>query len=375
MYVENMGRVVLGIAATALIAVAHGTCEAQVHLDSITLPDGFSIEVYAEGVPNARSMARSESGVLFVGTRKEGNVYALVDSDNDYKADTKYVLGSGLNMPNGVAFRDGALYVAEVSRLLRFDGIENHLEDPPKPTIIYDDYPAKEDHGWKYIAFGPDGYLYVPVGAPCNICDPDEEIYASITRIKPDGTDRQVFAHGVRNTVGFDWDPTTGDLWFTDNGRDMMGDDVPPEELNHAPTAGLHFGYPYVHGGDILDPQFGEGHNPSDYVTPALNMAPHAAALGMKFYTGTQFPENYRGGIFIAEHGSWNRSEKIGYRVQFVPMVDGKPAGYETFAEGWLQGKHAWGRPVDVLVLPDGSMLVSDDQVGVIYRIAYHGGT
>lgn len=366
-------RVLSGIAALVLVAAGHMACQAQIQLDKIQLPEGFSIDVFADGVPNARSMTRSDKGVIFVGTRREGNVYALVDTDNDMKADAKYTIATGLNMPNGVAFRDGSLYVAEVNRLLRFDDIENQLANPPQPAVVYDDYPTEEHHGWKYIAFGPDGYLYVPVGAPCNICDPDKEIYASITRLKADGSDRQIVAHGVRNTVGFDWHPETGELWFTDNGRDLMGDDVPPEELNHAPKPGLHFGFPHVHGNAILDPQFGDGHNPTDYTAPVLEMAPHAAALGMKFYTGTQFPAKYRNGIFIAEHGSWNRTNKIGYRVQFVPLENGKPAGYETFAQGWLQGQESWGRPVDILVLPDGSMLVSDDQAGAVYRIAYTG--
>lgn len=367
-------RIAGGVAACVVVASLQSACYAQVQLDTIQLPEGFSIAVYAEDVPNARSMVRSESGVLFVGTRKEGSVYALIDSDNDHRIDRKYVLATGLHMPNGVALRNGSLYVAEVSRLLRFDDIEACLDDPPKPVVVYDDYPTDDHHGWKYIAFGPDGYLYVPVGAPCNICDPEQEIYASITRMRPDGSDRSIVAHGVRNTVGFDWHPETGDLWFTDNGRDMWGDDIPPDELNVAPRGGMHFGYPYIHGKDLLDPQFGEGHDPAAYEPAALNLGPHVAALGMKFYTGDQFPEKYRGGIFIAEHGSWNRTNKIGYRVQFVPLVDGKPGAYETFAEGWLQGESVWGRPVDVLLLPDGSILVSDDHAHVIYRISYQGG-
>jgi glucose/arabinose dehydrogenase len=360
-------------ALAGMIISVSTACHAELPLDQIRLPEGFTIEVYAEDVPNARSMVLSESGVLFVGTRLAGNVYALVDTDGDGRADTRHVLATRLHMPNGVALRDGALYVAEVGRLLRFDAIEEQLENPPNPVVVYDDYPKHNHHGWKYIAFGPDGYLYVPVGAPCNRCE-SEEIFASITRMRPDGSEREIYAHGVRNSVGFDWHPETGVLWFTDNGADGLGDDVPPDELNVAPEPGMHFGYPYIHGRDFRDPRFGVDKDPADYTAPALELGPHVAALGMKFYTGAMFPEKYRSGIFIAEHGSWDRSAKIGYRVQFVPLEDGKPAGYETFAEGWLQGQEHWGRPVDVVQMPDGSLLVSDDYAHVIYRISYTGG-
>ncbi len=365
------GRAAMGACAVLL---GHSACDAQVRLDRITLPEGFAIDVYAENVDNARSLARSASGVVYVGTRTNGSVYALVDSDGDFNAETRHVIASGLNMPNGVAFRDGSLYVAEVNRLLRFDDIEQHLADPLKPVVVYDDYPPNKHHGWKYIAFGPDGLLYVPVGAPCNICDPDEAIFASITRMAPDGTNRENVANGVRNTVGFDWHPETKALWFTENGGDDLGDDIPPDELNMVSAPGEHFGYPHVHGKEFIHPEFGAGHTLTEFTPPALELGPHVAALGMKFYTGSQFPEKYRGGIFIAEHGSWNRkSAKIGYRIQFVPITDGKPAGYETFAEGWLEGDNVWGRPVDVLLLPDGSMLVSDDEANTVYRISYKG--
>jgi len=344
-------------------------------LNKIKLPAGFVIDVFAE-VDNARSMAMSPSGVIYVGNRNGDKVYAVKDTNGDFKADKKWVIASELNMPNGVAFRNGDLYVAEVSRVLKFSGIESKLASPPKPVIINDTYPTETHHGWKYIAFGPDGKLYVPVGAPCNICDPEDPIYASITRINPDGSGREVFSNGVRNTVGFTWHPTTKELWFTDNGRDMMGDDVPPCELNYAPKKDMHFGYPYCHAGTIKDPDFGGKRNCDEFTAPAMALGAHVAPLGLKFYTGTMFPKEYLNNLIIAEHGSWNRSKKNGYRLSLVKVENNtKAVSYETFASGWLDDatQKVWGRPVDVLVLPDGSMLVSDDQANVIYRIWYKG--
>ncbi|MBY0435768.1 MAG: sorbosone dehydrogenase family protein, partial [Cyclobacteriaceae bacterium] len=341
------------------------------------LPAGFTISVFAE-VENARSMAISPSGTIFVGNRNEDKVYAVKDTDGDGKADKKWVLASGLNMPNGVAFSDGDLYIAEVSKISKISAVESKLANPGKPVVIYDKYPAETHHGWKYIAFGPDGKLYVPVGAPCNICESKDPVYASITRMNADGTGMEVFASGVRNTVGFTWHPTTKEIWFTDNGRDMLGDDIPPCELNSASKAGMHFGYPYCHGGIIKDPEFGNKRPCSDFTKPAQNLGPHTAPLGLKFYNATMFPEPYRGNLFIAEHGSWNRSKEaghIGYRLSLVKVKGNQGTSYETFASGWLAAdkKNAWGRPVDVLILPDGSMLVSDDQANVIYRITYKG--
>jgi len=342
-------------------------------LADIKLPAGFSISVFAE-VPNARSLAISPSGTVFVGNRDEDKVYAVKDTNGDFVADKKWVLASGLNMPNGVAFKDGDLYIAEVSRISRIRDVENKLDNPGKPEVIYDQYPTETHHGWKYIAFGPDGKLYVPVGAPCNICESEDPVYASITRLNADGSGMEVFASGVRNTVGFTWHPQTGNIWFTDNGRDMMGDDIPPCELNTADKAGMHFGYPYCHGGTIKDPEFGDKRPCSDFTVPAQNLGPHTAPLGLKFYTGTMFPEEYRNQIFVAEHGSWNRTKKIGYRLSLVRLdANGQAVSYATFAQGWLNEttQKAWGRPVDVLVLPDGSLLVSDDQANLVYRISY----
>ena len=350
----------------------------ELALATLELPQGFSIHLYASGVPDARSIALSPSGVLYVGSRKAGTVYAAVDSDGDHRADRVATIAAGLRMPNGVAVRDGALYVAEVSRVLRYDDIDDKLEDPPEPVVITDDYPSDRRHGWKFIAFGPDGWLYVPVGAPCNACESDNPIYAAITRLRPDGSGREIYARGVRNTVGFDWKPDTEELWFTDNGRDWMGDDRPPDELNRAPRQGLHFGYPYCHGGDVPDPDLGAGSDCRAYAAPVQKLGAHVAALGMEFYTGEMFPDEYRGQIFIAEHGSWNRTEPIGYRVTVVRLDGNRAISYEVFAEGWLAGPDeddAWGRPVDLEILADGSMLVSDDEAGAIYRISYSGAS
>jgi len=341
-------------------------------LMAIQLPPGFTIDLYSGDVPGARSMAVSPSGVLFVGSRQVGRVYAVVDRDGDQRADQVYTIAEGLNAPNGVALWEGDLYVAEIGRILRFRQIETNLEKPAPPEVVYDQYPEDPRHGARFIRWGPDGKLYVPVGAPCNVCLNDNPIFASITRIDRDGSGFEIFAHGVRNTVGFDWHPETGDLWFTDNGRDWLGEDIPPDELNRADSKGLDFGFPYCHGGTIADPQFGGFKPCRQFTSPAATLGPHVAALGMRFYKGTMFPEEYQGQIFIAEHGSWNREEKIGYRLMLVRLQGDRVVSYEPFARGWLLRGSEWGRPVDVELLPDGSLLVSDDQNGAVYRIAYN---
>lgn len=342
-------------------------------LADIKLPAGFHISIFADNVDNARSLAMGDKGTIFVGNRQGDKVYALVDKDADGVADERYTIASGMNMPNGVAFRQGALYVAEVNKIWRFDNIEANLAHPPKPVLVSDNFPGDAHHGWKYIAFGPDNKLYVPVGAPCNICDDNEKDprYASITRMNADGSGFEVYAHGIRNTVGFTWHPDTKALWFTENGRDQMGDDIPGDELNTAPQANMHFGYPYCHAGTIKDPEYGYKHACSEFIPPVTVLAPHTAALGVKFYTGSMFPAEYKNRVIIAEHGSWNRSEPIGYRLTMVKLDGDKSVSYEPFAEGWLKNGKAWGRPVDVLQLKDGSLLVSDDFANVIYRITY----
>ncbi len=377
----GLGAVVrAAMTAALLLAALAGSAAASVAdripypgLDGIRLPEGFRVEVYADGVPGARSLCLGDGGTVFVGTRGTGAVYALSDTDSEPGADRVYVLAEGLNMPNGVAFRDGDLYVAEIHRVIRFDDIEATLADPPDPMVVRDDLPRDRAHGWKFVAFGPDGMLYVPVGAPCNVCDPVDWRYCSILRMMPDGSGLELYATGIRNTVGFDWHPETGELWFTDNGRDGMGDDVPPDELNRITDRGQHFGFPYLHGGDVSDPEFGDMAGPRDIRAPEMELGPHVAALGMRFYTGEMFPSEYRGQIFIAEHGSWNRSTPLGYRVMLVRLEDGEAVGYEVFAEGWLTDRGAFGRPVDLQVMPDGALLVSDDRAGRIYRIRYEG--
>lgn len=349
-------------------------------LSRINLPEGFEIELYAENVIDARSMARTDDGkTVFVGNRRRRNVYALTDTNGDMKPDRVDTIATGLTMPNGVAFHNGDLYVAEVSKIHRFKDIMNNLNDP-KSELIFDGYPTDRHHGWKFIAFGPDGKLYVPVGAPCNVCDKEEEnpVYATITRMNPDGSDMEIFAKGVRNSVGFTWHPETKEMWFTDNGRDLLGDDIPACELNHAPTAGIHFGFPFWHQGDIPDPDFGQDRKREEFKEPEYKFEPHSAPLGLRFYQGKMFPEKYRGQLLVAQHGSWNRSPEaghIGYQLRFVEIEDGKVVKSEIFADGWLDQEEnkGWGKPVDILEMPDGSILVSDDVAHCIYRITYKG--
>lgn len=360
----------LALAGSAM-ALWMPPAQAAPPVERIKLPPGFRIEVLTDDVPGARGMTLSPRGTLFVGSRGEGKVYALA---SPLAPDPKpRVIARGLSMPVGVAFLDGALYVSSTSRIVRLDDIESRLDKPPQPVTISDRFPTETHHGWKFIAFGPDGYLYVPVGAPCNICARDENRYANIMKMKPDGSDLQVVAKGVRNTVGFAWHPASHELWFTDNGRDWLGDDQPDDELNRLTQAGQHFGYPYCHAGNIADPEFGKQRACTDFVPPVAKLGAHVAALGMRFYTGTQFPAEYRqNNVFIAEHGSWNRSERSGYRIMRIVLDDsGRVLRQEVFAEGWLQGGSPWGRPVDVQVAPDGSLLVSDDMADAIYRIRY----
>lgn len=355
--------------------VQYDEAESNLPIERLNLPTGFKIEVYADSIDGARSMALGENGTLFVGTRNENKVYAIQDRDNDFRADRVIELDTTLEVPNGIAYRNGSLYVAEVNRLLRYDSIESKLDNPPTPIVVYDDYPTEFHHGWKYIAFGPDNKLYVPVGAPCNICDStvSDQRFATITRMDPDGSNREIYAHGVRNTVGFTWHPETKELWFTDNGRDMMGDDVPPCELNRVTEAGQHFGYPFCHGGTVKDPEFGDQRLCSDFVAPAQAMGAHTAPLGVKFYTSDMFPMKYKDYAFVAEHGSWNRSKKVGYRISLVELEDGEAVSYETFIDGWLDEatQEQFGRPVDILFLKDGSMLISDDYGDAIYRVTF----
>jgi glucose/arabinose dehydrogenase len=341
-------------------------------LSQLHLPAGFSISVFADNLPNARSLALGDDGVVYVSTRQEGSVYAVQDSNNDGKADKTYSLASDLYMPNGVAYKDGALYVAQPHRIIRFDQIGKHLAQPPKPVVIFDKLPSDKHHGWKYLRFGPDNKLYSAVGAPCNICEPKKQIYATLFRLNPDGSQFEIIASGVRNTVGFDWQPQTNALFFTENGRDELGDDVPPDELNHWSKVGEHFGYPYCHAGEILDPVLAGDKRCEQFIAPVWKFKAHNAPLGIRFYHGKQFPEQYKNQLFVAQHGSWNRSEPDGYRIALVSFKDHKPVNEQVFIDGWLtKEQQVLGRPVDILELPNGSLLISDDKLGLIYQVKY----
>ena len=356
-----------------LLALLPISALAAPKLDTLKLPAGFHIALYTDQVPNARAIALGTHGTVFVGSRDAGKVYAVTDSNGDGVADKVRVIASGLQLPVGVAFHDGDLYVSAVSRIVVLRDIEQHLDNPPKPELVTDKLPTETHHGWKFIAFGPDGKLYVPIGAPCNICDPGAD-HAKLIRMNADGSGWQDVAHGIRNTVGFTWRPGSNELWFTDNGRDLLGDDIPSDELNKVSKLGENFGYPYCHQGDILDPEFGKGKSCSDYTPPVLKLGAHVASLGLSFYSGNQFPASYKGALIIAEHGSWNRTQKSGYRVMTVRLNGDKVASYEPLITGFEHDGSAWGRPVDVQPLPDGSVLVSDDLAGALYRVTYQAG-
>ena len=327
---------------------------------------GFELSIYTDEVPNARQMADSESGILFVGTRRAGRVYAVVPTPAGPPEVVTVV--EGLTMPSGLALSDGDLYVAALDRVIRYPDIERNFRQSPAPEIVTDSLPDEYHHGWKYLSVGPDGHLYVPVGAPCNVCEQADERFASILRMDPRSGETTVYARGVRNSVGMAWHPETDELWFTDNGRDWMGDDLPPEEVNRVAKPGAHYGFPYIHGTAIRDPEYGENHDPADYVPPVIEIQAHAAAIGMDFYTGESFGSDYANALFIAEHGSWNRSSKVGYRLSVVRFVNDEPI-YSSFVDVWLKDERSSGRPADVLAARDGSLLISDDQGGRIYRV------
>jgi glucose/arabinose dehydrogenase len=373
---------VVALAATAFTSglLATGPQSAS-PLDPLVLPTGFRASVFAENVENARSMVLGPAGTVFVGSRTVGKIHAVVDSNGDHRADRVILLATGLDQPNGLAMRDGALYVATARQLLRYDNVEAHLDALPEPVVVRDDLPNPDrGHTWKYIAFGPDGLLYMSIGAPCNVCD-SPPLVSAIIRMRPDGSNTEVFAEGVRNSVGFDWHPVTRELWFTDNGRDLMGDDVPSDELNVAPRAGMHFGFPFCHQGDVPDPQFGAQRACSTAETPVLNLGAHVAAIGFTFYTGTMFPAAYRNAAIIALHGSWNRSTPSGYRVMAAHTDGRRVTRYEPLVDGFLPGsgvpggrgagQAAIGRPADVLQMPDGSILISDDSGHRLIRVSY----
>ena len=377
---RSLHRVRRWRACAAVVAglCAAGTVIAAPQLDKLRVPAGFRVELLTDGVANARQMTLGRSagdqGIVYVGSAGAGKVYA-VEYEASGRANVR-TIATGLQLPTGVAYRDGALFVGAGARVLRFDGIDDKLAAPPAPVVVSDRFPSDTHHGRRFIAFGPDGKLYVSVGAPCNVCLPDDR-HGVIQRMNVDGSAIETVARGVRNSVGFDWSPVDRTLWFTDNGRDLLGDDVPADELDRVTRAGEHFGFPFCHQGDVPDPEFGAQRPCSEFTAPAAKLGAHVAALGMRFYGGALFPAAYRGNIFIAEHGSWNRSRKSGYQVVRVAVDgQGRAGAAEPFLQGFLQvdgngRENVWGRPADVLPLPDGSLLVSDDLAGAIYRIRY----
>jgi glucose/arabinose dehydrogenase len=344
------------------------TAAEKLPIDKLKAPKGFKIELYASPVDNARTLRLGDKGTVFVSSRIKDKIHAIVEKDG--KREIK-VVASGLYRPNGIVLHKGTLYIAELSQISKIDNIEDNLDNPPKPTVIFSDLPKDEAHGWKYLTVGPDEKLYFQVGAPCNICMPPER-HAKIYRLNLDGTGLEVVASGIRQIVGMDWHPTSKQLYFTEHQRDWLSEDIPQDKLNRVTQPGKdNFGFPYCHQGNIPDQEFGWGHSCDEFTKPVTLLGPHVAPLGMRFYTGTLFPPEYRNQIFIAEHGSWNRSRKIGYRVTLVRVENNRAVRYEPFATGWLQGEAPWGRPADLLVMPDGSLLVSDDYAGAIYRISY----
>jgi len=343
----------------------------QTVIRQLHAPEGFHISIYAANLPSARSLTLGDNGIVYVGSR-EGWVYALQDRNQDGVAEQRYLIADKLYMPNGVAFKNGALYVAEVPRIIRFDDIGQHLAQPPQPSVVYQQFPTERMHGWKYLRFGPDGKLYTALGVPCNICLPEDARFGSLMRMDADGSNLEILARGIRNSVGFDWQPQTNHLFFNDNGRDYLGDDLPAEELNLLTQKDQHFGFPYCHAGTVADPEFGKLRACAEFSAPIWKYAAHIAPLGMRFYTGQQFPTSYHQQLLVAQHGSWNRSIPQGYRVALIKFKNDLPIGEQVFIDGWLQANgEVLGRPVDILQMPDGTILISDDRLGVIYRVEY----
>ena len=367
-----IGRPTEGVGAKMAPVAAPPVPTPEAQLPKLKVPDGFKVEVYQSGILDARGLRRGDKGTIFVSSLfVAGKIYAVTGAKGSRVTKT---IASGLMLPNGIEFKDGSLYVATPKEIMRYDKIEDNLDKPPAPVKIFDKMPGVVPHGWKFIKFGPDGKLYVPVGAPCNICEPDLEQYAQIFRINADGSGKEIVARGVRNTVGFDFHPRTKELWFTDNQRDWLSEDMPLDELNRLAHPGKdNFGFPYCHSGIMADPQLGWGKSCADYVAPAALLGPHSAPLGMRFYTGDSFPDEYHNTIFIARHGPWNRTKKYADVAVAYLNDDNEVTEVEPFLTGFVEDNKYLGRPVDVLVLPDGSLLVSDDHAGAIYRISYEG--
>ena len=339
-------------------------------LEALRLPPGFQISVFAE-LTNPRQLALSESGIVYAGSFRAGNLYGVIDANSDGSADKVVTIDRDLTLPTGIAIQDGDLYVGAVDKLLVYQNIDQTFESSPEPFVLYDELPEETHHGWKYLGFSPEDHLFFNVGAPCNVCEKENPWFATIMSLDLDREPLQpeIFASGVRNTAGFSWHPGTGELWFTDNGRDLLGDDTPSCELNRAPKAGLHFGFTYMHASSVIDPEFGAPAFPVE--PPVVELGPHVAPLAMNFYTGTMFPERYRGKIFIAEHGSWNRTPEAGHTGYNITMVNPETGATTILIDGWLKNNVAWGRPTDILEMPDGSLLIADDHANVIYRLTY----
>ena len=345
------------------------TAADKLPIEKLKAPKGFKIELYAAGVGNARTLRQGDKGTVFVGSRLLDKVYAIVDKGEKREVKPIY---SGLYRPNGLAFKDGALYIAELSRISKVEKIEDNLDNPPKPVVIYDDLPKDEGHGWKFLTIGPDDKLYFQVGAPCNICMPSPA-HAQIRRINLDGSGAEVVARGIRQIVGMDFSPITKQLYFTENSRDWLSEDIPEEKLNRLTQPGKdNFGYPYCHQGNIADQEFGWGHSCDEFTKPIALLGPHTAALGMRFYTGNVFPSEYRNAIFIARHGPWNRTKKIGGDIVVAKLSeDGAVKSIEPFITGFIENNNYVGRPADVEFVNDGSMLISDDFNGAVYQVTY----
>lgn len=357
---------------------------AAANLDKLIVPDGFTLSLLTDEVPDARQLALSPQGILYVGSFKSGKLYAVLPASKSQKASLEKtlkravkskvrIIAENLLMPSGLSFIGDDLYVGAVNKIIKFSDIDTQLKQSsklPNSSIVSSALPDKTHHGWKYLSTGPDGNLYIPIGAPCNICLSENPLFASIQKMNPETGVMTAYAQGVRNSVGLAWHPVTGNLWFSDNGRDMLGDDVPPDEINELSQAGSHFGYPYVHAGDIPDPEFGAHKNPQNFIPPVYKVQAHSATLGLSFNTAKKFPHKYHNALFIAEHGSWNRSSKVGYQVS-VLRWEGEQAIYEVFISGWLDKEDNWGRPNDVLFTAEGDLLISDDKAGAIYKLSY----
>jgi len=341
----------------------------QLPVAKLKVPQGFKIELYAAGVDNARTLRQGDNGTVFVSSRIKDKIHAIVDKNG--KREVK-VIASGLHRPNGIVLHNGTLYIAELSQISKIENIESNLDNPPKPTVIFSDLPKEEAHGWKFLTVGPDNKLYFQVGAPCNICMPSER-HATIYRLNLDGSGLEVVAKGIRQIVGMDWHPVSKQLYFTENSRDWLSEDIPEDKLNRVAQPGKdNFGFPYCHQGNIPDSEFGWGHSCDEFTKPLALLGPHTAPLGMRFYTGSQFPADYRNQIIVARHGSWNRTNKIGGDLVLIKLnPDGTFGSMEPFVTGFIENNNYVGRPADVMVKKDSSLLVSDDYNGAVYRISY----